>query len=110
MSGTSPDTADAARRTRHSQALDIIHGYVVASAGAGLIPLPVLDTTVLAGIHIALIKALTAHYGEKFSDHAARNITVAIGVSLVPATLGSLATRRLLRFLPYVLGPITQSA
>src|SRR4051794_27692833 len=48
--------------------------HVLISAGAGLITVPVLDVSGLAGVHVALIKTLSDYYGVQFSDHTARNI------------------------------------
>lgn len=95
---------------RHDGALHIVNQYAVASAGAGLIPIPGVDVTVLAGIHLALIKKLCEHYGESFADHAARNIVIAVGVSLVPGTIGSAVSRPILGSLPRLLGPLVMSA
>jgi uncharacterized protein (DUF697 family) len=97
-------------QARHDAALQIVRRYVWASAAIGIVPLPGLDVTMTAGVHIALIKALTEHYGSTFSDHAARNIVFAIGASLLPATIGSVASRRLLKILPPGVGTIAQMA
>lgn len=91
----------------------IIRRYVLMSAGAGVIPLPGLDVTVLAGIHIALIKEISEQYGAAFSEHAARNVVMAVAASLVPGTIGSVAGRRLLHALPFItpgLGVLALSA
>jgi hypothetical protein len=53
----------------------------LVSAAAGVIPLPELDVTILAGIHIALINETSEHYGVAFSEHAARNIVMAVAAS-----------------------------
>ena len=87
---------------RHWGAMAIVHRYVLISAGAGLITPPVLDVWVLAGVHIALIKAIVEYYGGEFSDHAARNVLLAIGASLIPGSFGSILGRRALRALPFV--------
>jgi uncharacterized protein (DUF697 family) len=87
---------------RHESAMRIVRRYVLMSAAAGVIPLPGLDVTVLAGIHIALIKELTEHYGAVFSEYAARNIVIAVATSVVPGAIGSFAGRRLLRVLPFI--------
>jgi uncharacterized protein (DUF697 family) len=96
-----PDT-QVSTDPRHADAMSIVQRYVLISAGAGLITVPVLDVTALAGIHIALIKAITEHYGQQFSEHAARNILIALGASLIPGAFGSMLGRRALRALPYV--------
>ena len=88
--------------SRRPDAMKIVHRYVLVSAGAGLITLPIIDVSALAGVHVALIKDLSEHYGHEFSEHAARNILIAIGASLVPGSIGSIIGRRVLSALPFV--------
>jgi uncharacterized protein (DUF697 family) len=78
----------------------LVHRYVVVSAGAVLIPIPIVDTVALAAVHVELIRQITQYYGKEFSEHAARNLLIAIGTSLVPASLGSVVSRRVIRALP----------
>jgi uncharacterized protein (DUF697 family) len=102
-------TSDA----HHAAAVKIVRRYVLMSSVCGLITVPVVDVTVLAGVHLALIKAITEHYGHQFSEHAARNIVFALGASLLPGAVGSAVGRRTLRALPFVtpiLGLATMSA
>jgi uncharacterized protein (DUF697 family) len=99
--------------TDRAGAMKIIRRYVLISAGAGLITLPIVDVSALAGVHVALIKELSESYGHEFSDHAARNIVIAIGAGLVPGAIGSFLGRRLLGALPFitpVMGLATMSA
>jgi len=81
-------------------ALTIVYRYMAVSAGAALIPFAGADVAVLAGIHIALIKRLCEHYKVDFSEHAARNILIAVVASVVPGTFGSIASRKVLHILP----------
>lgn len=81
-------------------ALKIVYRYMAVSAGAALIPMAGADVAVLAGVHIALIKRLCEHYKVDFSEHAARNILIAVLGSVVPGTFGSLAGRKVLHLLP----------
>ena len=83
-------------------AMRIVHRYVGASGVAGLNPIPVLDVTVLGAVHVALIKDLTEYYGAEFSEHAARNILIAIAASIVPGAIGSVLGRRALGAIPFV--------
>ncbi|HWI20845.1 MAG TPA: DUF697 domain-containing protein [Vicinamibacterales bacterium] len=106
MTKTSSDEIGTAEQTRHDAALHIVRRYVVASAAVGIIPIPGVDVAILAGIHIALVKSMTEHYGETFSDHAARNIVLAVGASLLPASIGSVATRRAMKLLPPGVGAV----
>jgi uncharacterized protein (DUF697 family) len=78
---TDPGAAAVAKRPG---AMRIVHRYAGMSAIAGLITLPVLDVATLGGVHISLIKELTGHYGAEFSEHAARNITIAVAVGAWP--------------------------
>lgn len=80
--------------------MPIVYRYVAMSAGAALIPVPGVDTAILAGVHVALIKQLCDHYGVHFTEHTARNLLIAIVASLIPATVGSIFSRKLLRILP----------
>lgn len=90
---TTPDRAGA---------MQIVHRYVAISAVAGLNPIPGLDVAVLGGVHVGLIKALTEYYGREFSEHAARNILIAIAATLVPGAIGSILGRRILDALPFI--------
>ena len=67
---------------RRAGAMALVHRYVIVSAGAALIPIPVVDVVALAAIHVELIRQITQYYGEDFSEHAARNLLIAIGTSL----------------------------
>jgi uncharacterized protein (DUF697 family) len=73
-------------------AMKIVSRYVMISGAAGLINVPVLDVSALACVHVALIKALAEHYGHEFSEHAARNILIAVGAGLVPGSIGSISS------------------
>ena len=86
----------------HAGAMAIVRRYVVLSAGAGLINIPILDVSALAGVHIALIKEVTEYYGHEFSEHTAKSILIAIGASLIPGSFGSILGRRLLQAMPFI--------
>ena len=88
------------KRGLEASAMTIVYRYMAVSAGAALIPVPGVDTTILAGIHVALIKQLCDHYGVSFEEHTARNILIAVVGSIVPGTLGSLLGRKALGLLP----------
>jgi uncharacterized protein (DUF697 family) len=93
--------------------MQIVHRYVLLSAAAGLVTVPVLDVTALGGLHIAMIKEITEYFDAEFAEHAARNIMIAIAASLVPGSIGSVIGRKILRALPFMthgLGLATMSA
>jgi uncharacterized protein (DUF697 family) len=98
---------------REAGAMKIVRAYVAMSAGAALIPLALVDVTILAGIHVALIKKLCDHYGIEFSQDTARGVLVAILASLIPGSFSSLAGRKVLGMLPvaaHVFGSAAMSA
>jgi uncharacterized protein (DUF697 family) len=99
-----PDVSGSGRTDAATRAgaWKIVRRYVAISAGAGLITVPFVDVTALAGVHIALLKAITEYYGDRFSDAAANNIVLAIGTSLIPGSLGSIAGRRILKAMPFI--------
>jgi uncharacterized protein (DUF697 family) len=90
---------------REAAAMQIVYRYMAVSAGAALIPLAGLDVVTLAGVHVSLIKRLCDHYEIDFSEHAARNVLIAVFASIGPGVVGSLAGRRVLRALPAAIGP-----
>src|SRR5678815_5752425 len=81
--------------------MQIVYRHMAISAGAALILLAGAYVLVLAGIHVALIKALCEEYEVDFSEHTARNVLIAVTVSVVPGTVGSIIGRRILRMLPW---------
>jgi uncharacterized protein (DUF697 family) len=84
-------------------AMHIVRKYVfISGAVGGLMTVPVIDVTMLAGVHVALIKELTKYYGDEFHERAARAIVAAIVASLIPGSFGSIIGRRVLRALPFV--------
>ena len=101
MTDAVPEAIDTVNG-RRADAMAIVRRYAVVSAAAGAVSVPVLDVAALGAIHVALIKEITTHYGAEFSEHAARNILIAIGASLIPGSIGSVFARRLLRALPFV--------
>ena len=78
----------------------IVYRFMAVSAGAALVPAPGLDTVILAGVHVALIKKLCEHYGVGFTEHTARNLLIAIVGSLIPGVAGSIVGRKVLGVLP----------
>ena len=95
-----PAEARSAKEGLESSAMRIVYRYMAISAGAALIPVPGVDTAMLAGVHVALIKQLCDHYGVSFEEHTARNVLIAIAGSLIPGTIGSVVGRKFLKVLP----------
>jgi uncharacterized protein (DUF697 family) len=88
--------------SKRPEAMRIVHRYMAVSAGAAFIPVAGADVVTLAGIHVALIKQLCDHYEVPFTNHTARNVLIAVTISIVPGTLGSIVGRRILSLLPAI--------
>src|SRR5215471_8429036 len=84
--------SDTPKRGLEASAMKIVYRYMAVSAGAALIPVPGVDTAILAGVHVALIKQLCDHYSVDFSEHTARNVLIAVAGSIVPGTIGSVVS------------------
>ena len=72
-----------------------------------------LDVAALGALHVALIREITEYFGAEFSEHAARNIVIAIAAGLIPGSIGSAIGRKVLQALPFMthgLGLATMSA
>lgn len=98
---------------RRPAAMQIVYRYMAISAGAAMIPIGGADVVVLAGVHVALIKALCDHYDVAFSEHTARNVLIAVAASILPGTIGTVLGRKVLGLLPWtgaVLGWTLMSA
>lgn len=99
----SSETPVADRAARRAAAMRIVRKYAAVSAAAGaVIHSPLLDVAALGGVHVSLIRDLTRHYGGEFSEQAARGIVVAIGASVIPGTIGTIAGHKALGLLPFI--------
>jgi uncharacterized protein (DUF697 family) len=67
-----------ARAARYEQALQIINKHICWSAGAGLIPIPVLDVAALTGIDIKMLNELSRLYDIPFAENRAKSIVAAL--------------------------------
>jgi uncharacterized protein (DUF697 family) len=89
---------DLSAGSRTAGARKIIKDYSMWSAGAGLVPLPVLDMAALAALELKMLKSLSAYYGMEFSGQKARAIVSA----LIGGFHGGLITGSILKLVPFV--------
>jgi uncharacterized protein (DUF697 family) len=74
---------------RHERAAKIISSAVAWSAGAGAVPVPLLDLAALATVQTRMLIDLSELYGQAFRKESARaTVSVLIG-TLVPGMLTS---------------------
>lgn len=80
---TDVETAADADITRDLSAQNLIKSYVIASIGAGTVPLPLFDIAAVVAIQLRMIQKLSQLYGKRYSERAARNtITGLLGGTL----------------------------
>lgn len=78
------DVAEDSSADQGNQADKVIRKYAIGTAGAGLIPLPVADVAIIAGIQLKLIHSLCKIYDVKFSKD--------LGKSAIASLTGGLAS------------------
>lgn len=81
----------------------IVERHIWYAAGAGLIPVPLLDMAVITGINVKMIKELAAHHGVDFKEDQGKAIIGGLAAGLATGVLAqSPATRTVLRAIPLV--------
>lgn len=86
-------------------ATDAIKKYSMYSAGAGLIPMPLVDFAAISAIQVKMLKDVAAIYGVPFDAERVRSIVAALIGGLAGTNLGYGIGRNLLKAVPFV-GPV----
>lgn len=109
--GTLPEAVapEAPVATTAEACSSIIKRYCLWSAGAGIIPLPLLDLVLISGIQVKMVYELAKEYKIPFDESRAKTVIGALIGSLVPygvassSVMGGLAS--LTKAIP-VVGPL----
>ena len=64
-----------------------IRNYVMYSAGAGFVPVPLLDMVLLSGIQLKMISSLSSLFDVKFSKGISKNIIGSLAGGVLPGAL-----------------------
>ena len=67
--------------------MEIVHCHAVFSAAADFIPVPVLDSVVVAGVQFQMMKELARYYRKPFDGGAARSLIGSVGAGVVHYTV-----------------------
>ena len=78
----------ALRRQRRREAMEIVQCHAVMSAAANFVPIPVLDSVVVAGVQMQMLRELSRYYQKPFDVGSARNLISSLGAGLVHYGLG----------------------
>jgi uncharacterized protein (DUF697 family) len=108
----SEQVSDAFRPGKEAEAMHVVHEYMGWSAGAGLIPVPLLDLAAITLVELKMVHALANLYGVPFSRGAAKSIIGALigggGTYVLAAPVASVV-----KFVPIVgavAGALTEPA
>ncbi len=77
---------------RQAEANRIVKSYLGWTAGAGMIPFPIVDMALITGIQIKMVSDLATLYEVPFSRNAVKTILAGLVGSLVPGGLTRLAS------------------
>jgi len=87
-------TNETVATTTEAEALRIVHNNLAWSAGAGLIPMPMLDVAAITGVQLKMVKELADLYDIPFSANAGKSVIGALvsggGSYLLAGPAGSL--------------------
>ncbi len=70
-----------------AEAMSIVRRSSAWSAGAGLIPIPLVDIGAIAAVQVKMIRDLAKVYGVEFPDVRVRAISSSLGGSILPYLL-----------------------
>ncbi len=73
----------ALRRRRRREAMGIVHCHATCSAAANFIPIPILDSVVVAGVQMAMLRELARYYRKPFDAGTSRVLISSFGAGFV---------------------------
>ncbi len=81
----------------------IITRHVAVAAGAGFIPLPIVDFAAVTGVQLGMLALICDIYKQPFSKEAAKSIIVSLaGGAIAGGEASSMAVSSRLKFIPVV--------
>jgi len=93
-------TADLKKEADH-----VIRRHTLFAAGAGLIPIPVLDTAAILGIQVTMLRSISQLYHIEFRENVVRSV-----ISSLISSVGAVSIAKAIPGLGTVLGGVTLSA
>ncbi len=86
--------------TRVAQANEIVKRNMLWSAGAGVLPVPMLELVAITAVEIKLINELAQHYKLPFRNDLAKSAVLSLVGSLGSVTLGKMIAFSSMRAIP----------
>lgn len=87
---------------REKEALKIVKNHMWMSAGAGLIPIPVVDLAAVAGVQLKVLAALSKFYGVPFSKNCGKAAIASLIGFVLPHALAFGAAGSFIKLIPIV--------
>lgn len=94
--------ANALKKTKEDISVKIVNKYVLWSMGAGLIPVPMLDVTLLAGIQLKMLHQLSENYRIKFSENIGKSVIAILTGTITADALRKSALTSLIKSIPII--------
>ena len=85
---------------RVAQATEIVKRNMLWSAGAGVLPVPMLELVAITAVEVKLIKELAEHYKLPFRNDLAKAAVLSLVGSLGSVTLGKMIAFSSMRAIP----------
>jgi uncharacterized protein (DUF697 family) len=95
-------TPDAGTEINRLKADIVITRHVAVAAGAGLIPIPLVDFAAISGVQLSMLAQICGIYEKPFSKEAAKTIIASLVGGVIGGEASALAIGSRLKFVPVV--------
>ena len=100
---SSNDTApDVSGDSRQAQAQAIVRKNALWAAGAGIVPIPLLDLAAITAVQVKMIKELSSLYDVRFMEHKVKNMMASLIGGGGSVALGDGIVQSLFKMIPIV--------
>src|SRR5262245_64875519 len=113
--GKAEKSAEVAARTRPEREITdesrdeiasrLVDRFALWGAGAGLIPIPLVDVATVAGVQIQMLRRLSQIYDVPFSENRGKSVIAGLLGAAIPATSG-MGMASILKAVPLIGTPI----
>jgi uncharacterized protein (DUF697 family) len=83
-------------------AMQIANKYMLYTAGAGLVPIPLVDIAAIGALQLKMLSSLAKHYGLTLEQDRGKSLLTALIGASAPTALGFGAAGSFLKRLPVV--------
>lgn len=95
-------TAAPADQTRTTEAQGIVKNYLIGSAAAGFIPIPLADMAVIGLVQLKMLHSLANLYEVKFTNELGKSLVASLTGGLAAAGIGRGTLTSLAKAIPLI--------